>query len=81
MKKGLVVFAFSVSIIGIHSCISPKNGIDAEIVEITNPQVDSLEQARLNRVDSTSQITSQPNTPSGSFTNPPKTVKKKVKKD
>lgn len=78
IKFGVI---FTLVVLAIYSCRTPKDSINNEPVPTTNQTTDSLEQARLNRVDSASQINNGSNTPSGSFTNPPKVVKKKVKKD
>ena len=81
MKKGIVVLIVGAACISIPSCGISKKEKKTDLIQGSNKQIDSLEQARLNRLDSSAQIKINSNTPSNSFTNPPKTVKKKVIKD
>ena len=78
MKKVSIGVVLVVALLALANCKTSNETIIPEIDSSANVEVDSLEQLRLNRVDSLSTIKSPKNIKSEKFTNAPKTVKKKV---
>lgn len=81
MKKLSFGFFLLVSLFALAYCKTTTETINPEINSSANVEVDSLEQLRVNRVDSLSAIKKPKNVKKETFTNPPKTVKKKGVKD
>ncbi|MFT6921162.1 MAG: hypothetical protein ACJA1C_000156 [Crocinitomicaceae bacterium] len=78
MKKVSIGVVLVVALLALANCKTSNESIIPEINSSANVEVDSLDQLRLNRVDSLSAIKKPKNVKKGTFTNPPKTVKKKV---
>ena len=81
MKKVSFGIVLVFVLFALENCKTTEEVIAPEINSTANVEVDSLEQLRLNRLDSLSTIKAPKNVKSKTFTNPPKTVKKKVKSD
>ena len=81
MKKGVFGMGVVFATLVLTNCQTTEETIISEINSSANVEVDSLEQLRLNRLDSVSTIKKSKTVERNTFTNPPKTVKKKVKID
>ncbi|MFT6501232.1 MAG: hypothetical protein ACJASQ_001344 [Crocinitomicaceae bacterium] len=78
MKKVSIGVVLVVALLALANCKTSNETIIPENNSSANVEVDSLDQLRLNLVDSLSAIKKPKNVKKETFTNPSKTVKKKV---